>query len=633
MLDYIKGIVFVIVFIGFLGILGKKIKKSELFSENLIYGFVVYTCFQFVGGFLAQQFRLPWLYYQIYMIVMLIGLMIFSLYKNVPKVNKTAICTHFKRYGILYLIAIVFVMLAVLNIQYLWNANNVDDGYYLNKIRMAPYLKNYTDYNFAVGIPAHGSIIRNINTFELDAAFYSHVLGIDASIYAKVFLAFFNYVFVLNVIYLFYTKILGAENKIKRLELSLIPILFYGIYYGIQQNYGLLELNDSWQNSSAMWYGSTLVKTTGIFLLLLPIFNKDRFSKKEILFYIGICLSLFSKASQTMPLVVIIIVIYVIKWLFCYLKRKINLKLALFAVIIIFIGLVALPLTPDIKTRANIVSDLLSNNMSIIIRLSLFVIVLSYTLPYPLLKKWNTWLLTIGFFMFVPRVNTFFLYSSMYDFVASRTLEVYLFTFLMTASLILFLGAIKFIKSGRIIVLAYGAMAACLIAIPIASIHNNLGIKHTFKILENNPNLIPHSTLELGYKLEKLGKESKSKLNVLMPMWLVVDGTPHALASSVRYNAFNIVSVGSVVRFNEQMDNSIYKGFDQNIMDVFEKYHSGEDRDDKKMKKLLDDYPINCVVVYYDEVAERFEKDFGFTLKGKVLVSDKKHSYYILYKN
>ena len=94
----------------------------------------------------------------------------------------------------------VLIFLALMNVDYLWNGNHTDDGYYLSKIRMAPYVSSYVDYNYATGFTAPGSIVRNLNTFEIEAAFYCQILGMEATIYAKVFLSAIHYMILYNVI-------------------------------------------------------------------------------------------------------------------------------------------------------------------------------------------------------------------------------------------------------------------------------------------------------------------------------------------------------------------------------------------------------------------------------------------------
>lgn len=629
--DYIKGIIFIPIFIYILANLGKKIAHNESFGANLFTGYVVYTFFQFIGGFLAQQFRLPWIVYQIYMIVLLIVLLAFSLYKNKIELNKAKLKTHFRTYGVLYFIAFVFIILAMFNIQFLWNGNNVDDGYYLNKIRMAPYVENYVDYNFAVGVPAEGSIIRNVNTYEIEAAFFSQLLGIDASIYAKFVLALINYILVVHGVYYLFENIGG--KKYKNLAYAVIPILFFGIYYNLQTNFHLLTTNDGWQFNTAMWYGSTLVKTIGLILMLLPLL-KEHFTYKSFILYGFLIVTLMSKASQTFPLVIITALIFVLKQGMRLLRNKFGIRYGLLLLIVVLIILFFIPMTDAIEHRAFMINELLSSNAKLLVfKGSLFLVALSYLLDNKILKKWNNLLLTFGFFIFMPKINTLFLYASIYDFVASRTLELYLYTLIFTACLIFFIGLTKMIRSQKSMKVLYVGIAFVFVAIPMISVQRNLGIINTVSILLDNPRLLPETTVELSESLSNLSKEKNKKLNVLTPMWIVMDGTPHSTASFVQYNAYDqLVSIGVMARYNEMTENSIFKGISQDDVDIFEKYNSGEDRDDKKLEKFLDKYPVDCIVVVYDDVAKKLEEHFGYKVVDRIMLSDKYHYYNILYK-
>lgn len=630
MLDYIKGIIFVLFFIPFLALFGKKIKRSDFFCENLIYGFIIYTCLQFVGGFVAQELRLPWLYYEIYMVVLLFALVMFSFYRNVPKISKHILIMHFKRYGIIYIIAVIFVFFAVMNIQYQWNANLVDDGYYLNKIRMAPSLANYTDYNFATGFSSAGSIVRNVNTFELEAAFYSYFFGIDASIYAKVFLAFINYTLLLNCIFWFYKTIAYKKEELKLLCLAIIPILFFGIYYNMMVNYGILNLPDGWQFNTAMWYGSTFVRTAGFFILLTPLLKKVTW--KSILFFALSCIALLSKASQVLPVAILVACLYIVIVLFKYVKKQKLKKTALFALILFIILLCLVPISRDTQVRLNVINNAFAININmIIVKISIFLFALYYILGDALLKRWCTYLIIIGIFMFIPRLNTLFALSSLYDFVASRIVTLYIFTFIITAALCFYLLLIKFVKDKKNIYILYSCFAIVLIAIPVISIERNLGFINSLNIVMKNPKLIPESTLELGTKLEDLETTKKVDLNVLMPLWVNVDGTQHAIASMVRYNATSIYSIGSIPRYHDLQKSNPFNTFTQGDLDVFERYNNGIDRNDNKLAKILKNYKINCLVVN-DDTAKRIVKRFGYKEIGKVRVDDSSNYYIVLYK-
>lgn len=631
MFDYIKGVLFSIVFIYFLGSLGKKLTKGEMFSKNLIYGFILYTFIQFIGGFIVQLFRLPWIVYQGYMIVSLLILLGFMFYKNKPTFHTTTIIGHFKQYGVIYLIAIVFVILACMNLQYQWNANNIDDGYYLMKMRMSPYVTNFVDYNFASGFNIAGSFVRSINTFEIEGAFFSQILGIETSIYAKVFLSFINYVIVLNTIHWFYHVVAGKYKKQKTFIFAMIPILFFCLTQEILKNYNLLNMQDSWQFNTAMWYGSTLVRTAGIFMLLTPLLEKEKLGMRAIIFYALTSIALLSKATQALPIAALIGVIYIHTYAMQRIKNK---KILLYGMILLFIILIMIPVQGFAAVNASVVYDQAANNFSSpLIKVSIFLIAISYMLGSKRLRKWNTLLIVIGIFMLVPRLNTVFMYLCIYDFVAARLLTLYLFTLMVTAVLVFYMIVNSFLKANKEVVLLYMMIGCVMISIPIISFQRNIGLKHTMDVLINNPTLQPETTLALGSRLAQFEEEIKTTLNVLMPLWVVNDGTPHAVAAMLRYNAFNIFSIGTIPRYKDINESSPFANYTKEEQDVWEAYHNGETDKKDTLKQILDSYPINCVIVYYDDAVLRMKEDFGFRLIDKVKLSDNMHHYYILYKD
>lgn len=630
MLDYIKGAIFIPLFIYFLFLFGKSIKKSGNFSENLIYGFVFYTCLQFIGGFVSQCINLPWMIYKLYMITVIVGIVGFIVWKKNAYFSSIDIKIHFKKYWLIYAIAFVFVCLSCLNLQYQWNANLVDDGYYLHKIRMAPFVENYADYNYAVGFPAPGSIIRNVNTFEIEAAFYVDILGMDASVYAKVFLSFLNYTLILHTIYWFYCTLLKSE-RVKMLMIAIIPILFFGIYQELMVNFNVLYLQDSWHFNTAVWYGSALVRCMGLFLLITPFIEDFKLTKRKAIFFLCSSIALFSKASQALPLVYIVFFVY----LFLFSLNRIKNKKKLFACYIIILGImIVLPVSDDIAIRNFVVIQQLGQNSNIlIIKISYFLIAVSYLLDIRKIRKWNNWLVLAGCIIFIPRINTLFLYVSVYDFVAARTVTLFFFSLIVTAFVYAYMLLTKVITNRKEMVVLYGLVAIVLTSIPLISINRNLGLINTVSTVINNNKLQPGSTLALGDALENISETKGKVLDVLMPMWVVINGTPHPVASMVRYNAMNIHSIGTVPRYGSLYEDNPYYTYTEGVHVNFERWHSGEDGDKQILQNLLDTYSnIDCIVVYFDSAKDRLEDEFGYKIKEKILLEDNVHYYYVMMK-
>lgn len=634
MLDYLICTVFIIIFISFLAGLGKSLRKNVSFSENLIYGFIVYTCVQFVGGFIVQQFRLPWVFFQGYMYITLIGLLIISIKGKGYSFKYQDILGHFKKYYIIYIIAILFVVLACLNIQYLWNANNIDDGYYLNKIRMAPYVQNFVDYNYAVGVDATESIVRTINTFEIEGAFFTQMLGVDAAVYAKIFMALFNYVLLLHAVYWFFITVLKDNKLLRNAMFAIIPVLFFGIYQELFANFGIMYLQDSWQFNTAMWYGSTLVRSIGVFLLITPLIaNKFTLTKSYIIYFVLCCVALFSKATQMLPLAVIVMLMLFIYKGLAYLKRRVGIKVSLAYLVAILVALLVLPFIIDVSARADVVNAMIGKNMgTILIKISIFLIAVSYLLEIKTLRIWNNCLILMGALLLIPKLNTLFLITSVFDFVAARTITMYFFALIVTAILIFYLLVSKVLIRRRYLGLGYSAIAVVLVIVPFISIQRNLGIANSIKVVADNPKLIPTSTLQLGEVLKDVGKRYNTQLKVMSPAWVNVDNTPHALASTLRYNNFDLVSVSAIPRYDSQSENSIYKDYTEEVQEVYEFFNNGIKVDHNQLLRIFDKYKVNCLITYYDEPAKMLVDDFGYELVDTIKTSSTGHNYSVLYK-
>lgn len=630
--DYVKGIVFVVIFITLIFFFGKSIKKSADFSENLIYGYVLYTLMQFVGGFLAQQLRLPWIIYQCYMIILLLLIVIYSVYSQKGNLKKVSLYKHFKDHWLIYILVMVLISLAIFNIDYQWNGNNTDDGYYLYKIKMAPYIDNYVDYNYATGFAAPSTIVRNLNTFEIEAAFYSQLLGIEASIYAKVFLAMINYFLVLNVIYWFYKKVYKTPNGKLKFIIPLVLILFFGIYEEVINGHRFLFMTDAWQFNSAMWFGSTLVRTIGFFLLITPFIDKKKYEIKDILFFGITCLALLSKSSQTLPVAFLSFfslgVVYILENFY----RKKSFK----AMVILCIGLVFLlllvPLPAFMESRSISVFNILrSNSRSIILWPSIILCGISFLYDSESIRKWNICLIIIGALIFIPYLNHAFILLSIYEFVANRVATLYFFTIVMTASLYGYLLISKVIYNQKIIYIVYAALACLLIAYPLNYIQKRFGVENAIKILSNNSRFIPESTIQISEILQKEAESKNTPVYVLSPMWFKNYNIPHSLATSLRYNAKDVYSIGTCARYPDIYNNLPYVNYTEEDQLIFDEFNSRVDTGLENMKYLLDKYPINYVIVTYDDAAKSLE-ELGFKLLYK-LPLDNTYTYSIMHRD
>ena len=628
-LEYMKGLFFVVMFVSIIYLFGKSIHQAESFSENYIIGYILYTCLQFIGGFLCQQLRLPWWMYQAFMIITIIFLCYYIFYQKKMRVTLQQCLNHIREYWLLYFLVVILVCLALLNLDYLWNGNNTDDGYYLNKIRMAPYVSSYVDYNYATGFPAPSSIVRNLNTFEIEAAFYCQFLGMDASIYAKVFLAAIHYIVLLNAVYWFFQATYAGDKK-KFMIYALVPILFFGIYQEIMLEKHWLVMSDAWQFNSAMWFGSTLVRTAGFFILMTPFLKESISVKEGTIFFCATAMALLSKSSQTLPLLFLVCASYLFSVMLCSYRKHQDSKLIYGMVGLILIGIL-MPLPNHLLVRKNAVFTLLIDNArSFLFICALLIIISALLVGNQKMKRWSMWLLMIGCFIFIPRINHLFLLISIYDFVAERMVTLYIFSIIMSASFFLFIWISKYVNKGVVYYAIYFALSCICVYYPIKYVQRTHGIKFSVKILAENQHLIPNATMELGDALQSLKQRVAEPLYVLAPTWFKNYNIPHSPATSLRYNAFDIYSIGACGRYAESELPREFQTYTADEQLLFDMYNSGEYRDNAVIKTIFDRFPINCLIVTYEEAAHSLA-ELGFKVEDKVKLDDS-FTYYILLK-
>lgn len=636
--EYIKGLLFLVLFITYLQFIGRRRIQTD-FTERIVRGYLIYTFFQATGGIFVQLFNLPYLYFKLYMILLFVLSVLISYHFIAPTfktfMSKIMLFSsrHIKKYYLLYIISSIFVILGVLNLQYMWGNNNIDDGWYLNAISNIPSLDNL-HINYASGLSTYPNYVRIINTFEIEGAFWSDIFNISATIYTRVFLSFANYFLLPCVIYELYKTLLKkwiTKHSMKNLQYFLLPVLFFGIYYEIFQNYHLLYMNDSWQFNTAMWYGSSIVRTMGYILLVLPFLKNKSLGGKDVLVFSLISFILISKASQALPVIITIGIIFSI----IYVYQKFGDKLV-FAFIVML--LILLSLVPEIgesfqDTKGVVYGLLTLNSQTVIIRIAVFVLLMSFVYPNSFIHKWNLMLLAFGFFIFCPQINTYFVNSSMYGFVVGRTITMLIFTLIITdiiyVAMFIYYLLGKWWKVKVFLVLT----AFVFVSIPLYSIHKNYGIPYVLNVLNHNKYLFPQFTLDLSNRLANLQKEKNAELNVLTLEWIGLNKTEHSVNGMLLLNAPNIHSIGAIARFDSKNVDTRFDSFNRDIQTMFERYVSGEDRDDKELDKIISTYFINCIVLVDKNLSEDVCDKFGFTVVDIVSDDFDGMTYYVLYKN
>lgn len=610
--DMLMSMTYVFMMIVIMNTFGKRLIQHNSFAENLIAGYVVYIVLCSLLGMCAQFLSIPWKYYQWAMILLLLGVIGFSFYGFSWHVDKAKIKQHFVEYGLYYLMAAVFVGLGLIYIYYQWLNNHIDDAWYLGKVKMVPDVDNMSTLYYPTGFHYPADYVRMVNTFEIELAFFAHVLRVSPSFFVKVAQSYLMYFMILNLFHLLYQKLLSDHWKNNNYLFSVIMLsaLLFGWYHELLAGKEILYMHDSWQFNTAIWYGSSTVRTMSLILLLHPFLDVSALSVKKIIGFVLTCIFLMTRASQAIPTIYLAVATYICYRLLVSAQQKRQLYWLIAVILLVMAGI---PAGEEVSVQQDVIYMVMKNNItSILLMIVILLVILSFQLNNKRIRKWNCWLMIMAGLMFLPRINTLFLKFCIYDFVVARTTTLYLFTLAATGFCYLGYFLHRILQSNKKMMILYGGIAVYLIAVPILYIQQIYGVKHALAVLYHNPKLLPESTLSFSEELEAYAKQSDEPLYVLAPAVVGLDGTVHSLAAMLRYEAYDIYVVGAIPRYSGMDEDNLFYGYTQKEQDVFEHFNDGTQPQPENMKALFNQYPINCLVVTNEQAKQAAVKELGF---------------------
>ncbi len=636
-MDYIKSFLFLIFFITMLQVLGKKVSHRDRFTLNLIYGYLAYSLIQMIGAVFVQLFKIDYIVYKIYMIlfVMLCIYIMYEEWKNSYEKDdiRQIIKQHFSKYYLLYIISFGLLACALMMTNYLWVGNHQDDGWYLLKVAQAPYLGNQYDISYATGFHSDLGLARCLNTFELDYAFWSNLLGIFPSVFCKAAMAYFNYFLTLcgfmELIY--YWK---QEKKILPhiCLYFLLTIFIFALPSETLANHHILTQQDGWHFSTAIWYGSGVIQSVGLLLLFIPMSHYKNVSITSVGVFGCISLVLMSKSSQALPLIVLCGVLYLLDLIWKNIKDK---KIAMFMILMVFVLLALIPgIVSSYSDIQVFMSSATKTYFSSPLILGAIAVILFVTYILKDQKQLVHWNWALGFFhllIFFPGINHLFLNTAIYTFVAGRAVTTLGFMSVVCAGIYAGLLFTQYRLKEIYLKSIYMGATACIFIVFTISHNVNIGLGNSVLLLKENPRLIPESTIELSEALSEIAQESD--LIVLSDSWVTSSHNhAHAMATSLRIEANNIKVITAIHRFGDMDDNIVYKDFDlekQMIFEDFVKYNHSKEKIGK-LKELLKEYPVDIIVTGKKDAANSLQENFGCELLQTVSTENEIFTYYIL---
>ncbi len=640
MIDYFICCIFFIIYTIYIYIFGTSLKKdSKIENERLLYGYIYHGFLIAFVGIPIQFFKLSYLIFELYMVFLTIFSIIFIILrirKYKIKIFPNGFLNLVKNNWFLFVILFILIIVFCNAFYYIWNGNCNDDTYYLNRIATLGSYKNPFNINSAMGYENKNNLfdIRMFNVWELENSFYVKYLHVSASLFSRLFLSIFNYFLLENAIVSVAKKInLNSKNKIKESSIQYINVILIALTIFHTVLFKVLYIEDDWKFVSAMWYGSSFVRCVGLLLMTLIILDKPKY-KFITLFRLGvISVLLMSKATQAAPLILIFLISYFISLLLNQKKYRKLIVIPIISVLFI-LGII---LNNNAKLD-NYIFKMFTINIKQI--LPIFLILLTVIWGF-LSKDENK--KTIGIislimiiFMIVDPFDNIMEKITKYDFVGGRTVSSYILYILFMSTIYLNEIMNRVIKKPIFVIIIFLIFGILFLYKSLESYekinHNNF--IYGLKLMKKNYEFIPNVTKNAGKKLNEISIKENTTLNILTPSAVTDENKLSvSFATDLRaYSKDSIVLHSLIDRFGYD-ESGKFKGFDSNDVKIYESYLINfSDNDKKEFKKLLDNYPVNLVIVP-SYIYEDSLKNMKFKYEGKTCDLENNACLYFYYRN
>lgn len=640
MIEYILGTLFWSIFTVFIYAIGNVlIEQDKCQAYKFVAGYVLYTVVMAIPAIVVQFFNFPWVVYEAYMLFMIlifIGLIIWHKKKK-GYFFSCNICEFLKDNFMVIVVCMALAFMLFFYFRMFWEGNHLDDGYYVTKVATLPELETGFRTNYAVGVQSSVVDSYVLNTWELEASVFVHLLGVHATLYLRLFQSIFHYLVCLNCILAFSSKLVSNLSKNVSSFEAQFPVgamLLLFLYDLFAEGTNIFYVSDMTQNNTAMYYGGALVKVISIIILLLFYIEEKNISLKMIFGVIGISVALISRSTIALPIIVLVASSYLVVTLVLSEKRKNQILAAFYLLLYCFAGVVLKNGAAQQIALYNLTGKTIK---SYLVLLCCLIFVLgAFLLRERILVKVNCIFLLTACFMFVPQLNDVFELFCVYGFVAGRAWDTLIYTFVIINMIYLYLLIRMYLKEK--IAEGFFLVAFCgLVGIQVWGydtyggdiyINENSPVeadtKGAIKTIIDNHYFFPNTTLELSRELEKLYKETGKILQVVSPEVVGVNNAFHTLSVQLRIYAPDIISVSAADRYPIVDENTGLQGYTQ---DAYENFMlDPNDETAKEFSEMIDKYGVNCIVTTNQD-QESYLTNMGFVKYKNV-----GNCYYIWYK-
>lgn len=653
MYSYLTGLLFIIFYVLFMYLIGSAFYKKEgSYPSHFIVGYLIFSFFVAIGGIPIQILNLPWLVFVGYMIIVYVILAVWSI-RRLDKANKKIIDTSkikefIKNQWFIVFLALLLVIIASTNIEYIWMNNCMDDGYYLGWVSGVPYGINGFHTNPSTGYASSLSDMFSylLNTTYSEYGFYVFLLNIRTTVFCRIFMAFFDYFLFAMVITKVAEVILNnndIEIKDDQFQFFSSIIFIFSIISFYYNGNGILKIQDSWQLNTAMYYGSNIVRTCGIFLLTIFYIDK-KLDWKMVIGVIGIGIALISKSSIALPVIILVSVSFLLSYLLCE-KGKHYRLYGLMIVLGYLLICMIVGNHPHISGAAHV--QFFTNLHHYISFWFIVVFFFSaYFLKNKTINKMNTMMIFLLIFMLVNPFDNVFEFTSQFSFVAARMMANYLYSITILSfmycavDLTRLCHGIKFKNS--IIYILISVLIISLFTSWYQRMDNykkrigfgggTLRFDSTLQVVKDNRYIIPMSTQLLGDVLEQRYQETKHVNVVMMPEGAMVNNEMHSVAIILRTVSPHSISLSATGRYGKDKVGDFQSFSQQDEFNLYDFQAHPTDKTYRKLSKSLNDANVNCLVVNTMNFSSYFERD-GFHLYRGIADTANNYNYFVYVRN
>ena len=234
--------------------------------------------------------------------------------------------------------------------------------------------------------------------------------------------------------------------------------------------------------------------------------------------------------------------------------------------------------------------------------------------------------------MFLYPINTIFEVLSMYGFVGMRAKTTLMYSFMITNYIYLFVFFSKYLKDKKRVSVLGVVISATFLVGNVHSVREDNSVINNYKIIKNNIQLLPQSTVQLGESLERLYAEKQETINVIMPEAVSDNGYTHFVPIIIRTVAPHVNSISAITRFDVTQGND-FSNFSSKHQELYDGIIIDlNDESFKLFSEMLNEFPINCIVLINDDAEERL-KEINFEKYDTIHVENSGVIYYVFHRS